>query len=162
MTKLEEELGLPEIGGKIVAEFFKASPFDWDPPEERVDRFDWSLAFCILGPDARYNAGRATVKSKEVPALLEQFLNAMAKMRALQSTSFSGEFSKEYNELHNPTLELKSSGGESRLHFWVSNDTRWRFCKTLNLQQVEQVVKILKSVDQRGNQLVVTYRALHD
>jgi hypothetical protein len=45
--------------------------------------------------------------------------------------------------------------------FWIINDTKWRFARTLNENQLSQLLEILKTIEHRGNNLLESLKIIH-
>ncbi len=160
MSELKEAMGIPKIGGELVARFVKGRSRVYDPTEKR-GHYIWEVRIVIPGPDARYNPGRVTLASTQIPHLITTLSSVLEKMRSLKQHSFQGEFSKVYEGWYNPSLDLRASDGDVYLLFYVRNDTRWRFPRTLREPELADTIEILKSLESKGNNLVETLKAIN-
>lgn len=160
MSELKEAIGIPSIGGELVARFVKGSPW-MDDPTQKIDHYVWEVRIVMSGPDARYNPGRATLTPTQIQALVTTLSSVLEKMRSLKQHSFQGEFSKVYEGWYNPSFDLRASRGDVYLLFYVSNDTRWKFSRMLREPELANTIEILKSVESKGNKLVETLKAIN-
>jgi hypothetical protein len=160
MSELKEKINLPIIGGELVARFIPGRVYGYTP-EQKTDRFIWEIRIVVRGPNARYNSGEAIISEEALPKLIDTITNALTKVRALQEISFSGEFSKTYDTFHNPTVEIKATSGNINVLFWISNNTKWRFARTLNENQLSQLLEILKTIEHRGDNLLESLKIIH-
>lgn len=131
-------------------------------PEIRMDRFIWEIRFVIAGPDSRYNPGRATISSDELEKFINIIKQSLDKARKLESMSIGGNFSRTFDDCYNPTIEVKSQSGSIQIHFWVSNNTKWKFSRILTISQLTSVLETLQTVESRGDRLVESLKLLHE
>jgi hypothetical protein len=156
MDELRKPLGLPVVGGEIVATCYKSPR---STTMKTSVSFDWKIYFVFYGPNRRYNAATTTVRSKEVGNLICAFEEAHRSMINLRPQSFSGTYSKIVEPRTWPKLEVKAQGGRIWADFWLSSGT-FQFNRSLSTQQVATCIEKLKMADAKGEQMVISLRDL--
>jgi len=151
LEELRDPLGLPKIGGYIVA--YKYRDF------ANIFKVSWRIDIIFLGPDHRYNAARATFEGFLVVSLISSLEKAYQQMQILERQSFQGEYSKIIYKWPFSKIEVKASAGNICTLVWASSDTH-QFSRRLSLNEVEQSINILKTATQRAEHMVDTLRKL--
>jgi len=157
MENLKEELHLPKLGGKIIA--YRQKRFN---PEDKIsyDDFDWGVRFFIHGPDRRYNIADIWIYKSDVPRFANLLENALKTVTALQNQSFSGSYTKSFSvPFCSVRIEAASKSGKALVTLWVSSSTQ-TFGIHLTVQEVSIVISKLRSLDQKGQQMVEALKSL--
>jgi hypothetical protein len=156
MTDLREEIGLPKIGGEIVAGFLPNRSLENNlTPGE----FYWEVVFVLAGPDARYKAGISFLNPKRVQELIQELVSASQKMRKLDGVSFTGTFSERLSKNGTPIVEVKAENGNIWVEFSVCSETN-RFIQKLSHTDVDIILDKMKTVEQQGERMIETLRAI--
>ncbi len=155
MEKLGEALGLPNIGGQIIA--FTTS-FYSQALRKHEKRVYWRIDIVLPGPNNRYNAAKTSFFSSDWFKLINIFEKTYNKMYFLENQSFSGEYST-IGELCGAKFEVKASNGQISMLFWVSSGT-FMFSRLLTSAEVSDSLNLLKSAKQRGENMVEALKEL--
>lgn len=157
MEELREDLGLPNIGGQIIA--YTESFYNKRIGEHK--KVAWRIDIIIPGPDSRYNTGRASFFSTDW--LISMFEKAYQKMRVLENQSFLGEYSNTIGMRllgdGAAKVEVKASNGQIHMLFWVGSGT-FMFSRRLTLTDVNNGINVLKTANQRAENMVETLKEL--
>ena len=153
---LEENLGLPKIGGQIIAQHRRI----WDYKTKRkVDNFFWVVRFVIPGPDARYNPGAAWLPREGLEKLVVALEKALKETKFLESQSGTETYAKAVNFSHpRIRIEVKANKGKIWAVFWVSSKT-FKFSRLLSSSEVEITIDKLRTVEQQGEEMIRTLKA---
>lgn len=139
MNELRANLGMPVIGGDIVA--------------YRKDlAFKWRVEFVCNGPDARYKPAIVSLTPVDTDKLRKAMKEAYRLLTKLGNDSFTGSYSQAVGRITNPGIEVISDNGKAWINFWLSNG-RWRFSRRLMLQDVTTVIEVLEMINQKGEEL---------
>lgn len=163
MEELREALGLPNIGGQIIA---YTETFYNKAIEKYGKRVVWRIDIVLPGPDSRYKAGKASFDSTDW--LINMFEKAYQKMRVLENQSFSGEYSNTIgdcfkydfnNKSSGAKVEIKAANGKIHMLFWVTSDT-FMFSRLLTLTDVNDGINLLKTAKQKAENMVEALKEL--
>jgi hypothetical protein len=164
MEELREALGLPNIGGQIIA---YTDSFYNKEIEKLDNKIVWRIDIIIPGPDNRYKAGKVSFDSTDW--LISSFENAYQKMRVLENQSFSGEYSNTIADcieedwpserMTGAMVDVKASNGQIQMLFWVTSGT-FRFSRCLTLTDVNNGINLLKAAKQKAENMVEALKEL--
>lgn len=166
MEELKEALGLPNIGGQIIAYTYRGYNKEIGKDQNKVS---WRIDIILPGPDSRYKAGRASFGSTDW--LISMFDKAYQKMRVLENQSFSGEYSNTIGDCFKESdvctgkyktgakVEVKAANGQIHMLFWVTTDT-FMFSRRLTLTDVNDGINVLKTAKQRAENMVEALKEL--
>lgn len=118
MEELRENLGLPNIGGQIIA--YTGKLYN-RVTRQIAQKVFWRIDIILPGPDSRYNPGKASFDGSA--RLLSTFEKAYQKMRLLEKESFPGEYSNIIDDYSTAKFEVKAANGQIYMLFWVKSDT---------------------------------------
>jgi hypothetical protein len=148
MGSLSADLGIPELGGKIIA--CRDSMLWW------WNEY-WYIQFVVDGPDLRFSSAVLTLSEREVQSVIPVLQRSLERMHTLRQRYEVDSYRETLAQSQNAGINIRIDSGVARLDVWTDTRTQ-RYWRTFSEEAVRYSIQRLMEAKELGANMISQLR----